>query len=689
MGSWRLTAKRMTVMSESTTRAEPFEASALLLIAGLPIMAALVSASGRVLLRTDRWSEYLGIAPGRLDEAVHLDAVDPEYRDALRGLLGRYVATDEAGEIELPIRAVDGTYRWFLMQLAPLAAEPGCRSSHAFVALVDVDQRRRAEAALREQLAFSERLLAASDDCIKTLDLQGRLLTINEVGRVALELGDGTDVVGRRWSDSWSGAERAVAVDAVERAVGGGVVRFTAEIRSIVGRRSTWDVSVSPIVGIGGMPERLLVISRNITEQRATEDARRIAIARLELLVTTDRVLASSLDYTTTLNNIARLAVETIADACLFDIVGDDGEPALVAVAHAEPEHEALMGDAGRHLESDPDRGEHYVRTTLRTGRSVFVPLTDPTWIVRSSSGTVHERFMTALEYRSLIVVAVRNGDVSLGTLTLVLAGPRGRLFDGSDLAFAEELGRRAGVALENARLYTRERHVATALQEASLPTELPQLEHMSFDASYRAGSSEATIGGDWYDAFVLRDGRVALTVGDVLGSGLKAAVIMTKLRQAMQSAALIVADPNVMLDAAEQTLRLHAPDGIATAIAAIFDPTALTLCLASAGHPGPAVRYRDGTIEEIAVPGILLGLRDHPDEVQSCQLAAGDTVVFYTDGLVEATRDIDEGIARLHAALGQPEIYAARHPARPLMDAVLPPGGATDDTAVLVIRIF
>lgn len=560
MGSWRLTAKRMTVMSESTTRAEPFEASALLLIAGLPIMAALVSASGRVLLRTDRWSEYLGIAPGRLDEAVHLDAVDPEYRDALRGLLGRYVATDEAGEIELPIRAVDGTYRWFLMQLAPLAAEPGCRSSHAFVALVDVDQRRRAEAALREQLAFSERLLAASDDCIKTLDLQGRLLTINEVGRVALELGDGTDVVGRRWSDSWSGAERAVAVDAVERAVGGGVVRFTAEIRSIVGRRSTWDVSVSPIVGIGGMPERLLVISRNITEQRATEDARRIAIARLELLVTTDRVLASSLDYTTTLNNIARLAVETIADACLFDIVGDDGEPALVAVAHAEPEHEALMGDAGRHLESDPDRGEHYVRTTLRTGRSVFVPLTDPTWIVRSSSGTVHERFMTALEYRSLIVVAVRNGDVSLGTLTLVLAGPRGRLFDGSDLAFAEELGRRAGVALENARLYTRERHVATALQEASLPTELPQLEHMSFDASYRAGSSEATIGGDWYDAFVLRDGRVALTVGDVLGSGLKAAVIMTKLRQAMQSAALIVADPNVMLDAAEQTLRLHAP---------------------------------------------------------------------------------------------------------------------------------
>lgn len=676
-------------MSESTTQAAPFEASALSLIAGLPTMAALVSASGRVLLRTDRWSAYLGIAPGRLDEAVDLDAVHPEYRDALRGLLGRYVATDEAGEMELPVRAVDGTYRWILAQLAPLAAAPGRRSSHAFVALVDVDQRRRAEAALREQLAFSERLLAASDDCIKTLDLQGRLLTINEAGSVALELGDGTDVIGHRWSDLWSGAERAVAVDAVERAVGGGVVRFTAELRSVAGRRSTWDVSVSPIVGVDGMPERLLVISRDITEQRATEEARRIAIARLELLVMTDRVLASSLDYTTTLNNIARLAVETIADACLFDIVGDDREPALVAVAHAEPEHEALMGDAGRHLESDPGRSEHYVRTTLRTGRSAFVPLTDPTWIVRASSGSAHEQFMTVLEYRSLIVVAVRNGDVSLGTLTLVLAGPTGRLFDGSDLAFAEELGRRAGVAVENARLYTRERHVATALQEASLPTELPQLEHMSFDASYRAGSSEATIGGDWYDAFVLRDGRVALTVGDVLGSGLKAAVIMTKLRQAMQSAALIVADPNVMLDAAEQTLRLHAPDGIATAIAAIFDPTALTLCLASAGHPGPAVRYRDGTIEEIAVPGILLGLRDHPDEVQSCQLAAGDTVVFYTDGLVEATRDIDEGIARLHAALGQPEIYAARHPARPLMDAVLPPGGATDDTAVLVIRIF
>jgi len=323
-----LTAKPIVDMSESTTRAAPFEASALSLISALLTMAALVSASGRVLLRTDRWSAYLGIGPGRLDEAVELDAVQPEYRDALRGLLGRYVATDAAGELELPIRTVDGTYRWILAQLAPLAAAPGSRSSHAFVALIDLDQRRRAEAALREQLAFSERLLAASDDCIKTLDLQGRLLTINEAGSEALEVGDGTDVIGRRWSDVWAGQERAVAVDAVERAVGGDVVRFTAELRPAAGRHSTWDVSVSPIVGVDGMPERLLVISRDITEQCATENARRIAIARLELLVMTDRVLASSLDYTTTLNNIARLAVETIADACLFDIVGDDGKPA-------------------------------------------------------------------------------------------------------------------------------------------------------------------------------------------------------------------------------------------------------------------------------------------------------------------------------------------------------------------------
>jgi len=675
-------------MSESTIRSAPFEASALSLIANLPTIAVLMSASGRVEVRTDRWSSYLGVSPERLDTEADFEAIHPEYRDAVRDLLARYVAADQPGDLEAPIRGADGGYRWILVQLAPLAAPSGARSGHAFITLVDIDHRRRAEAALREQLAFSERLLAASDDCIKTLDLQGRLLTINEVGRAALEIPERSDVIGARWVDSWPAFERAVAGDAVERAARGEVVHFTAEFRSMSGRRSVWDVSVSPIVGIDGDPERLLVISRDITEQRATENARRIAIARLELLVTTGRVLASSLDYTTTLNNIARLAVETIADACLFDIVGDDGDPVLVAIAHADPRHEALMGDAGRHLESDPGRPEHYVRTTLRTGTAVFITLTDPTWISRAASSIEHERFMTTLEYRSLIVVPVTNGDRTLGTLTLVLTGATGRLFDASDRTFAEELGRRAGVAVENARLYTRERHVANALQEASLPTTLPQFDHLRFDASYRAGQSEATIGGDWYDAFVLRDGRIALTVGDVLGSGLKAAVVMTKLRQAMQSAALIVADPNAMLDAAEQTLRLHAPDGIATAIAAILDPVSMVLLLASAGHPGPAVRHRDGSIEEVAMPGILLGLREEPEPLSELRLVPGETVVFYTDGLVEATRDFAEGIARLHAALAKPEIYAARYPARRLMNAVLPPSGATDDTAVLVITV-
>ena len=171
-----------------------------------------------------------------------------------------------------------------------------------------------------------------------------------------------------------------------------------------------------------------------------------------------------------------------------------------------------------------------------------------------------------------------------------------------------------------------------------------------------------------------------------MLGNGLSAAVTMAKLRQAMQSAALVVPDAGTMLDVADRTVRAQSADTYATALAGIFDPAAAQFTFASAGHPGPALRHPDGTIEEFVSYGTMLGLGTGGErDLVTIAVPAGTVLAFFTDGLVEATRDADEGLRRLHRALAEPAVTGADNPARALVEHVLDRHPATDDIAVLV----
>jgi serine phosphatase RsbU (regulator of sigma subunit) len=232
---------------------------------------------------------------------------------------------------------------------------------------------------------------------------------------------------------------------------------------------------------------------------------------------------------------------------------------------------------------------------------------------------------------------------------------------------------------------------VASTLQGALLPQSLPSVAGLRFDAIYVPGSSEAEIGGDWYDAFVLPDGRVGITIGDVTGQGVTAAVAMGRLRQAMQSVAFIRPDPVAMLEAAELALRsCTASSDIATAFAAVFDPASRTVLYASGGHPAPLLRLPDGTLQELDAPGKLLGLKSKSRNLRSSSavlVPAGSFVAFYTDGLTEATRDVFTIEARLHEALRGPAVISAEHPAQALHDAVLDTK-SHDDLAILTLSV-
>ena len=235
---------------------------------------------------------------------------------------------------------------------------------------------------------------------------------------------------------------------------------------------------------------------------------------------------------------------------------------------------------------------------------------------------------------------------------------------------------------------YERAHHVASTLQRALLPQDLPDLPGIAFDGVYVPGRSEAQVGGDWYDALRLADGRVLITIGDVAGSGLQAAVIMAGMREVIRGVAQVYADPATMIDAADRTLKSEHPDSMVTAFVGVFDPVAHTLQFCSAGHPSPLVRAPDGTVTDLPSQGLPLGLRARDDcDTRTATIVDGSTVVFYTDGLIESTQDVIEGERRLRAALSDPHIAARPDLARALHDDVLSEG-AHDDVAVLAMHV-
>jgi PAS domain S-box-containing protein len=206
----------------------------------------------------------------------------------------------------------------------------------------------------------------------------------------------------------------------------------------------------------------------------------------------------------------------------------------------------------------------------------------------------------------------------------------------------------------ELARLYEREHSIAKALQAAFLPPFLPDVPGIAFDAVYRPAARETEVGGDWYDAFVLPDGRVAISMGDVMGHGLEAATAMVRVRESLRAAATLPGlGPDGVLRTASRALAGAQRDVLATATFGVLDPSAATFTYACAGHPGPLLR-RAAVVTPLAGGGTLLGLEGADAKSHVVALHGGDVLAFYTDGLVEAERDIESGERRLLEAFGE-----------------------------------
>ncbi|GAC1593216.1 MAG: hypothetical protein NVS3B28_22930 [Candidatus Velthaea sp.] len=252
-----------------------------------------------------------------------------------------------------------------------------------------------------------------------------------------------------------------------------------------------------------------------------------------------------------------------------------------------------------------------------------------------------------------------------------------------------DELAVRVAVAVDSAQIYAREHHVADTLQRALLPDRLPHAEGQRFDAAYLPGAEEAIVGGDWYDAFTLPDGRIALSIGDVAGHGLRAAIVMGEVRQAFRAAALNPTSPSDVLERANTIVNMRANPVMVTAIFGIINPATSTLTYASAGHPPPVFAMPDGTVQRLPTEGIPLGIADEIEARDwTFTIPTGGLVALYTDGLIEYSRDVIDGEARLLDALRAEVLSLSATPARSLLRRVFSDCKNTDDVAALIVSI-
>jgi PAS domain S-box-containing protein len=415
-------------------------------------------------------------------------------------------------------------------------------------------------------------------------------------------------------------------------------------------------------------------------------DDRKRAEESLRFIEKAGTLLSRSLDLETTFETLMDLVVPEFGDWSAINLRDDDGSVKTYAVRHADPEKNVLA----RRL-----HGENYYNEAPSWGTAAAFLSGKPQLYSHVTPddmrNAVSERYLPILEelgYGSVIALPIFVDDEAIGSFGIVSIDGR-RRYTEADLPPLEELARRAGFAVKNARQYEREHRVASLLQEAALPQSLPVVPRLHFDGYYRAGRKEASIGGDWYDVLVVADGRIVISVGDVAGSGLNAAILMSNIRQVIRGAATVSADPMLVLDVADRTLRSEHDDRMATAFVGVLDPSNRTMVYASAGHLPALVRAPDGTISELNAPGLPLGYRGMAvSESRTTILPEGSRLLLYTDGLVEWSRDIYEGERLLRKRLADADVLEDEHPARSLVDSVLPPDGARDDVAALVVTV-
>lgn len=418
-------------------------------------------------------------------------------------------------------------------------------------------------------------------------------------------------------------------------------------------------------------------------DQRAHSQA---VLAELAFLAEASHALASSLNYDETLQHVADLIVPARADWCTINVASREGGIRRAAVAHANP---SVLGRLEEMLDSyphDPD-ADTGVPLVIRTGEPLLFEEVPDSLLEETANDPEYLMLTRELRISSCVIVPLEARGRVLGTLSLVSTDHRRLRFGESDLAVALDLGRRAGMAIDNARLYTDRAYLAAALQRLLLPESLPDVPGLELAARYVPAADTTDVGGDFYDVVGGPAGEWYFLVGDVQGKGPDAATLIGLARHTVRTAAMKGDSPGEALQTLNRAL-LAAPTRrtcTAVCVRLVDGPDGRVATVARAGHPPPLLVRGQGCVP-FEPAGMLLGIRPVDLAEDTRRLAAGDAVVLYSDGAYGRDQIDDDVLAdRVARAAGD----GADGIAAALLAAAGEEGPRHDDVTALVLRVI
>ncbi|GAB2866615.1 SpoIIE family protein phosphatase [Nocardioides pacificus] len=624
--------------------------------------------------------------------------VHPEDRSRVNRALREAVSTCGTFAAEYRVLIPDGGTRWVSARGRALAGPEGT-AVRLLGAAIDTT-------AVQAGEALVSRVLEAMPTAFYHVDPAWRFTYLNTEAERLLDATE-ADVVGRV---VWDLFPATVGSDfeqyyrlAVER---GRPVTFEAYYPPPLD--SWYEVRAWPT------SDGLSVYFLDATDRHRAQEAVAHAARRAELLGNVTSALTDTFDPTEAVARLAQLIVPHVADWCLVTLVEEPG-------ITLHPEWRRGLRDVGWWHE-DPE-----LRPLVERYTQVRIPaLTDASVVARALNGersvAIAKRaadkiaqvlvpgeardLCLRLNPSSALVIPLRARGRTLGLLS-AFRDPARPAFDPDDIATLEEAAGRAGLALDNARLYVQQRELAETLQR-SMMTAPPQPDHLEVAVRYASAAEAAQVGGDWYDAFLQAEGSTMIVIGDVVGHDTAAAAAMGQLRNLLRGIAVTTgAGPAEVLRRVDEAISLLQIDTTATVLVARLEQTAeereqgvTRLRWSNAGHPPPMIVEHPETLDAPAgqaqvlwatSPDLLLGLNPRAERGEAVHvLPRGSTVLLYTDGLVERRgQSLDEGIERLAAVLT--ELVDADLTLDEICNALLLrmlPDQPEDDVALVAVRL-
>lgn len=629
------------------------------------LLSAIADVGNEAMALEDAVARLLDMLTPAFADACLLDASvgGPDRRLGIRPRDADEAVTSALGDgqggarLVLPLRARGRT----IGRLTTLLCESGRRYSPSDVRFAEVFAGRAAvvldNAGLTSELDAAERRLGTVLDglaeAVTVMDAQGRAVYANQAAIKLLRLDSAEDLLNAEPGETLKlfdvydehgepidlrrlPAWRVLAGERdVEPLLVRNVVKATGEERWLVNKTTT-------ITDASGRLARIVNVIEDVTETKRAELAHR-------LLAEASDALASSLEYEAILQRVAEVAVPPLADWCGVDVPGPGGFAQLVAMAHTDPAKVALARRMRVRYPVPLDR-EQGIAAVMRGGPSLVRAELADGELRAYAEDEQHYELLRALGMESLIVVPLVAGGQTLGTLTLARS-TSGRVFDTADVELAEELARRAGIAVLNARVYAERSAIAATLQRGLLPPTLQAPPGFAVATHYEAVGSMNEVGGDFYDAFPTDEGWM-LVVGDVAGHGAEAAALTALARYTLRSAGQLTHDAARAIQQLNATLRELPQLSLCTALCArlwVESSERATLMLANCGHP-LLLLLRDGAATEVGEAGPMAGAFDDGDwPCAEVALRAGDVLLLYTDGVLDTVGERERfGFERL-----------------------------------------